>query len=153
MDLYQTGIIVTLFLIASGSFAGAISQMEPGENFGITPAFSTITSVDGTTQDVNTMVTSINNDLAEVASSSDAWNKVTTGGGALLDSILVMVLLIVSALTNWTAIVDIAFGFAVGTPLVLMAVPLKIVLGIIMIYTIIRFLGDIISHLPFFGGS
>ena len=153
MDLYQTGIIITFFLIIAGSIAGAISQMEPGENFGMTDSFSEMTTFGGTQTDINGMVTQINNDFAEASASSNPITKLTVGGGAILNSMLALGQMVLKGLTNWYTLTDILFAFAIGTPLILIKIPIQIGLGIIMVYTLFKLVGDVISHLPFFGGG
>ena len=154
VDMYQTGIIITFFLVVSGSLVGAIAQQEPGETFGMPIGFGTITTPDGATVDMNTMVESINADFAEAAASSDLLSQVIIGGGALINGLLVIGQVIFNAFTMWIAMVDIMFGFVPAASAVnLFSIPIKIALSLIMIYTLIRFGGDIISHLPFFGGG
>ncbi len=155
VDMYQTGIIITFILVISGSMVGvlaAIDEADDGIDFGIPIAYNSIRTPSGETTNIEAMITKINEDFDEAFSSSDLLTQTITGGGAMIQGLLLIANLLVSAFTSWIAIVDILFGFAVGTPIVYLSAPIKIALSIIIIYTILKFIGDMVKSLPFFGG-
>jgi len=155
VDLYQTGIIITFILIISGNMFGVLSridQEDDGINFGIPEQFNSIYSTETGQSNLDTMIAALNTDFNSAASSSNLINQSILFGGVLIQGTMIIANVIVAALTSWTAIVDVLFAFTAGTPIIYLAAPIKIILSIVIIYTILKFLGDIIAHLPFFGG-
>lgn len=155
VDLYQTGIIITFILIISGSMFGVlvrIDDVDNGINWGIPDQFNNISTPTGNQSDLQTMIAQINSDFNSAASSSNLLTQSLLFGGALVSGALIIVNVIVAAFTSWFAIVDLLFAFTAGTAIIWLAEPIKIILSLVIIYTIIKFLGDMISHLPLFGG-
>lgn len=155
VDMYQTGIIITFILVIGGSMVGMLANIDEEDdtfNTGLTTSFNSTVTIIGTTADFNAMIAKVNQDFSEAASASDPLTQTILGGRALIQGALVMATLIVSAFTNWIAIVDILFAFTAGTAIFYLKYPIQITLSVIMIYTILKFIGDIIRHLPFFGG-
>ena len=155
VDLYQTGIIITFILIISGSMFGVlarIDQEDDGIDLEIPGAFNSIYSTETGESNINTMIAALNTDFNSAASSSNLAAQSILFGSVLIQGTIIIANVIVAALTSWTAIVDVLFAFTAGTPIIYLASPIKIVLTVVIIYTILKFLGDIISHLPFFGG-
>lgn len=155
VDMYQTGIIITFILVIAGSMVGVLANIDDADDnidLGIPIAFNSITTTEGETTNIETMITQINQDFNTAISSSDILTQTTVGGGVVIQGIIIIASLLVAAFTSWIAIVDILFGFTIGTPIIYIATPIKIILSIIIIYTILKFLGDMIKSLPFFGG-
>ncbi len=156
VDLYQTGIIVTFILVVSGSMFGVlarIDQEDDGIDFGIPETFNSIYSTETGQSNIETMVAALNTDFNSAASSSNLASQTILFGSVLIQGTIIIASLIIAAFTSWFAIVTLLFAFTAGTPIVYLAEPIKIILSIVIIYTIVKFLGDIISHLPFFGGG
>ena len=155
VDLYQTGIIVTFILIISGSMFGVlarIDQEDDGIDFAIPATFNSIYTDANSESNIQLMMASINQDFNSAASSSNLISQSILFGGALVNGAIAMFNIIVAAFTSWYAIVDVLFAFTAGTAIFVLGDVIKIVLSLVIIYTIIRFLGDLIAHLPFFGG-
>lgn len=155
VDLYQTGIIITFILIVSGSMFGVLSridQEDEGIDLHIPETFNSIYSKETGKSDIETMVAALNSDFNSAASGSNLLNQSILFGSVLIQGTIIIANIIVAAFTSWFAIVDILFAFTAGTAIFALKEVIKVVLSIIIIYTIIRFLGDVISHLPFFGG-
>ncbi len=155
VDLYQTGIIITFILVISGSMFGVLSEIDredDGVDFAIPSAFNSMYSTETGQSNIETMIAALNADFNSAASSSNLATQTILFGNVLIQGAIIVASLIVVAFTSWFAIVDILFGFAADTPIEHLAEPIKIVLSIIIIYTIIKFLGDMIRSLPFFGG-
>lgn len=155
VDLYQTGIIITFILIISGSMFGVLSridQEDDGIDLDIPEAFNSIYSTESGQSNIDTMIAELNEDFNSAASSSYLVSQSLLFGAVVVQGTIIMANVIVAAFTSWGAIVDVLFAFTAGTPIIYLAEPIKIILSIVIIYTILKFLGDIISHLPFFGG-
>ena len=155
VDLYQTGIIITFILIISGSMFGVlarIDQEDDGIDLEIPEAFNSIYSTETGENNIATMIAALNTDFNSAASSSNLLAQSILFGSVLIQGTIIMANIIVAAFTSWFAIVDVLFAFTAGTPIIYLADPIKIILSVVIIYTILKFLGDIITHLPFFGG-
>jgi len=155
VDMYQTGIIITLILLLSGNMLGVLARIDsddPGIDLSIPVYFNSITTADGTESEMGSMIAKINEDFNSASSASNLLTQSILFGGALVNGALTIVNVIVGAFTSWFAIVDILFAFTAGTAIIVLKDPIKIILSIVMIYTLIKFLGDMISHLPLFGG-
>jgi len=155
VDLYQTGIIITFILIISGSMFGVLARIDSeddGIDFTIPATFNSIYTDENSESNIQLMMASINQDFNSAASASNIVSQSILFGGALVNGAIVMFNIIVAAFTSWFAIVEILFAFTAGTPIFILRDVIKIVLSLVIIYTIIKFLGDLIAHLPFFGG-
>ena len=155
VDLYQTGIIVTFILIISGSMFGVLSRIDSeddGIDFTIPETFNSIYTDENSESNIQLMIASINQDFNSAASSSNLISQSILFGAALVNGAIAMFNIIVAAFTSWYAIVEVLFAFTKGTAIYVLGDVIKIVLSLVIIYTIIRFLGDLIAHLPFFGG-
>ena len=155
VDLYQTGIIITFILIISGSMFGVlarIDQADDGIDLQIPGAFNSIYTDENSESNIQLMISSINQDFNSAASSSNLISQSILFGAALVNGAIAMFNIIVAGFTSWYAIVEVLFAFTAGTPIYVLGDVIKIVLSLVIIYTIIKFLGDLIAHLPFFGG-
>ena len=155
VDLYQTGIIITFILIISGSMFGVLSridQEDDGINLHIPETFNSIYSTETGESNINTMIAALNSDFNSAASSSNLFNQSILFGSVIIQGTIIMANIIVAGFTSWFAIVNILFAFTAGTAIFALGGVIKIILSIVIIYTILKFLGDIIAHLPFFGG-
>jgi len=155
VDLYQTGIIITFILIISGSMFGVLARIDSeddGIDFAIPATFNSIYTDGNSQSNIQLMMASINQDFNSAASASNIVSQSILFGGALVNGAIVMFNIIVAAFTSWFAIVDVLFAFTAGTAIFVLGDVIKIVLSLVIIYTIIKFLGDLIAHLPFFGG-
>ena len=155
VDLYQTGILITFILIISGSMFGVlarIDQEDDGIDLTIPATFNTIYTDENSSSNISLMMASLNQDFNSAASSSNLVSQSLLFGAALVNGAIIIANIIIAAFTSWFAIVDVLFAFTAGTAIFVLGDVIKIVLSLVIIYTIIRFMGDIISHLPFFGG-
>jgi len=155
VDLYQTGIIITFILIISGSMFGVLARIDSeddGIDFGIPSAFNSIYTDENSESNIQLMIASINQDFNSAASSSNLISQSILFGAALVNGAIAMFNIIIAAFTSWFAIVDILFAFTADTAIYVLRDVIKIILSLVIIYTIIKFLGDLIAHLPFFGG-
>lgn len=155
VDMYQTGIIITIILIIAGSMFGVLIRIDDeddGINFAIPTTFNSISTPGSNQNDLNSLITQINSDFNTASSSSTLVSQTILFGLALVNGAITMANVIVAAFTSWFAIVDLLFAFTLGTPMEALKYPIKIVLSLVILYTIIKFLGDMVSHLPFFGG-
>ena len=150
MDLYPVGIMITLFLIVSGSLMAAISIQDPTTNFGMGESLRNVVSSDVSS---GSMIAKFNEDLAIVSASSDLYTQTTWGGAAIIDGSAAFLQILAVGLTSWYNLIDLLFaGWATGV-LLAFKLPLQLFLGTIMLFTILKFLGDIVKQLPFFGGG
>jgi len=155
VDLYQTGIIITFILIISGSMFGVLARIDSdddGIDFTIPETFNSIYTDENSESNIQLMIASINQDFNSAASSSNLISQSILFGAALVNGAIAMFNIIVAAFTSWYAIVEVLFAFTKGTAIYVLGDVIKIVLSLVIIYTIIKFLGDLIAHLPFFGG-
>jgi len=155
VDLYQTGIIITFILIIAGSMFGVLSRIDSeddGIDLSIPSAFNSIYTDENSESNIQLMISSINQDFNSAASSSNLISQSILFGAALVNGAIAMFNIIVAAFTSWYAIVDILFAFTADTAIYVLRDVIKIILSLVIIYTILKFLGDLIAHLPFFGG-
>ena len=155
VDLYQTGIIITFILIVSGSMFGVLARIDSDDDeidFLIPEAFNSIYTDENSESNMQLMIASINQDFNSAASSSNLISQSILFGGALVNGAIAMFSIIVAAFTSWYAIVEMLFAFTAGTAIFVLKDVVKIILSLVIIYTILKFLGDLIAHLPFFGG-
>jgi len=113
--LYYIGIVITFFLIFAGSMMSVIAQQEPGQTFGMS---SDMNTMDANQSQLNTLMERFNQDINNTARSS-LVGQIWWGGSALLTGAAIVFTWLIVALTSWATMVDIMFGFAVGTPVFL----------------------------------
>jgi len=155
VDLYQTGIIITFILIIAGSMFGVLARIDSeddGIDLSIPSAFNSIYTDETSESNIQLMIASINQDFNSAASSSNLISQSILFGAALVNGAIAMFSIIVAGFTSWYAIVDVLFAFTADTAIFVLGDVIKIILSLVIIYTILKFLGDLIAHLPFFGG-
>jgi len=148
VELEKVGVMITLFLMLAGLMMTQIAQQESGEDFGMASDFSTF-DVNG--DDMGDLLDKFNSDVNQVAKSTPI-SQISYGASAILTGSRIIFGLFITALTGWTAIINGLFA-PIPAPVNLLAIPIKAILGLIMVFTIIKFLGDIVKSLPFFGGG
>jgi len=147
VNIEEAGTMITVFLIVAGSFMGAIASQEPLQSFGLTEDLNQLSVEQSDMQD---LLDKFNSDVNQV-SQSNLLSQIAYGGSAIVTGGRIIFSMLIGAFTNWTKIIDLIFlpfGEVVG----LLAVPIKLVLGFIMVLTTLKFLGSVVKSLPFFGG-
>ena len=150
VEFERVGVMITIFLIVTGLMLTAISQQEPGENFGIVSDFNVMV-VDSS--DISELLDKFNSDVEQVAKSTPA-NQIYYGGSAIVTGSRIIFQILITALTGWTAVLNGLFAPITPdtNPVRLLLNPIKAILAIIMVFTIMKFLGSVVKSLPFFGG-
>ena len=147
VQLEDAGIILTVIMLAAGTLMTAIATDPTMDNSTLTKNMETMAT---TQSDVNALVIQFNADFDTFASSS-IWGQIPLGALLLIDVGKLILTYTVSALTNWTSLFDLIFGW--NTTLASIGGMLKIIVGFVMIYTIYKFIAGLIKSLPFFGGG
>lgn len=148
VEIEKVGVMITIFLMMAGLMMTQIAQQEPGETFGMVSDFSTI-DVNG--DNMGDLLEQFNSDVNQVAKSTPI-SQISYGASAILTGSRIIFSLFITALTGWTAIINGLFA-PIPAPVNLLAIPIKAILAVIMVFTIMKFLGDVVKSLPFFGGG
>jgi len=151
VELENVGVMITIFLIVTGLMLTAISKQEPDEDFGIVSDFNIMTVDDS---DVSELLDKFNSDVEQVAKSTLS-SQIYYGGSAIVTGSRIIFQILITALTGWTAILNGLFAPITPdtNPVRLLLGPIKVILAIIMVFTIMKFLGNVVKSLPFFGGG
>ena len=155
VEFEKVGKMITIFLMITGAFMTAIPLFIPpmpdGDNdFGLTQDLNQMTV---SQNDTNTLVTQFNSDMEQLVSSSDLVSQIWFGGSVIVTGARLMFGLFIQSITGWTKMVDLMFGFAPIPHINLIKLPIILFLTIIMVLTILKFIGGVIKSLPFFGGG
>ncbi len=152
VDLQSIGMGLTLILLATSGFIGAIAMQEGGEEeniFGMNEAISQLTIGD---EDINAVIVRFNSDF-DIFSNSDGLNQIPLGATVIINGAKDTINFLSLAFFGWSIVIDLMFGFTIDPNILAFSLVLKTIFGIIMIITIAGFLGGIIRSLPFFGGG
>jgi len=154
VNIEEAGTMITIILIVAGSFMAAIALQETDSNGNVTESFglrTDLNKLDANQSSIVKMIDSFNSDVNNI-SKSTLDNQVRFGGSAVLTGAQIIAAILFGSLTNWIVMVDMLFK-PFSYPVTLLANPIKLIFGFIMVFTIIKFLGGIIRSLPFFGSA
>ena len=149
VNIETIGLGLTLILLTASVFMATIALAETDNSFGINEGMNNLTLSDVNTSD---LITKFNSDF-EVFSNSDGLNQIPLGATAIISGLAAAMNFLLLATTGWTVIIDLMFGFTVDPVILGFGLVLKVFFGIIMIITIVNFLGRVVRGLPFFGGG
>ena len=148
VDLQSIGMGLTLILLATSAFIGAVAQQEDNA-FGFNEAIDKLTLGD---EDIQAVIVRFNSDF-NTFSNSDGLNQIPLGATVIINGAKDTINFFSLAFFGWTIVIDLMFGFTTDSGILAFSLVLKTIFGIVMIVTIAGFLGGIIRSLPFFGGG
>jgi hypothetical protein len=144
--LERVGLMITIVMMVSGVVMTAIATAEPEIGFS-----QNLSTVNVSVDDVNTMMNNLNLDFSGLTI-SEGVTQTSVGALSLIAAILSFFGWIGSALMGWMAVIDLMFAFSTDAIVQSFATALKGFLGFIMLFTLVKYIGELlIKSLPFIG--
>ncbi len=149
VELQKIGTGLTLILLVTSLFISAIAAQESDNSFGMNEAINKLTLQD---DEIEIIFTSFNSDF-NTFSNSDGLNQIPLGATSIISGSKDIINFFSLGVFGWTIVIDLMFGFTSDPNIILFTIMLKTFFNIIMIFTIVGYLGGMIRSLPFFGGG
>jgi len=148
-DLQTIGMGLTLIMLVSSTFIGAIAMQEEDNSFGLNAAVDQLT-IDN--EDIEDIIVSFNSDF-NTFSNSEGISQIPLGATVIINIAKDTINFFSLAFFGWFIAIDLIFGWTSDPGILAFSLVLKTFFGIVLIITIGKFLGSIIRSLPFFGGG
>ena len=148
-NLQTIGTGLTLILLVTSLFISAIAVQEGDNSFGMEEAVNNLTLQD---EEIDVIIGSFNSDFNNF-SNSDGLNQIPLGATSIISGSKDIINFFSLGVFGWTIVIDLMFGFTADPNIILFTLVLKTFFNMIMIFTIVGYLGGMIRSLPFFGGG
>ncbi len=149
VELQKIGTGLTLILLVTSLFISAIAIQEGDNSFGMEEAVNNLTIED---EDIELIVSSFNSDF-NIFSNSEGLNQIPLGATSIISGSKDIINFFSLGVFGWTIVIDLMFGWNSDPNIELFVIMLKTFFNMIMIFTIVGYLGGMIRSLPFFGGG
>ena len=149
VDFEEVGAMITLIMIIAGSMFSLLPAAFGGDTLGLPTALYSPT-IAYTNEKITALIQKFNDDAAMFTSSTGV-NQIGYLASMAITASGIVIGFIFAGLTNWVGVVDALFAFDLaGTAFI--RIPLQIMIGIIVYWTLLKIAGNVIKSLPFFGG-
>ncbi len=149
VELQKIGTGLTLILLVTSLFISAIAIQEGDNSFGMEEAVNNLTLQD---EEIDVIIGAFNSDFNNF-SNSDGLNQIPLGATSIISGSRDIINFFSLGVFGWTIVIDLMFGFTSDPNIILFTIVLKTFFNMIMIFTIVGYLGGMIRSLPFFGGG
>ena len=149
VELQKIGTGLTLILLVTSLFISAIAAQEPDNSFGMNEAVKNLTLQD---EEIDIIISAFNSDF-NTFSNSDGLNQIPLGATSIISGSKDIINFFSLGVFGWTIVIDLMFAWNSDPNITLFVIMLKTFFNMIMIFTIVGYLGGVIRSLPFFGGG
>ncbi len=145
-NLQTIGTGLTLILLITSLFISAVATQVDGNSFGMEQAVNDLTIQDS---EIDEIIGGFNSDFNNF-SNSDGLSQIPLGATSIISGSRDIINFFSLGVFGWSIVIDLMFGFS--SDLLVFKLMIKTFFNMIMIFTIVGYLGGMIRSLPFFGG-
>ncbi len=149
VNLQTIGTGLTLILLVTSLFISAIAVQEGGNSFGMEDAVEDLTIQD---EEIDFLISAFNEDF-NTFSNADGLNQIPLGADTIISGSKDIINFFSLGVFGWTIVIDLMFAWNSDPNIDLFVLMIKTFFNMIMIFTIVGYLGGMIRTLPFFGGG